>query len=408
MNPKELHNPKSYKNKSGPKRAIRAARFFASALVLLRLAMPVAHGQQTAMTFKTSPQPRYVVRPLRSVSRAALDAQVAAANTVPMWWAYTTNSGYVFRMVGKSIFTTTTSAVTTVKAPIVNVVLRFPDGEVFDPRASDPCSPAGSTYSLVVASPIFKSKSYVLGGTNVGFTQYVDAFQRANFWSYTNPTTGNTPGYHVYLGGTTNYYTNVNVPAGYGVTGTSRCGRVAGVNVDWLQGYIESVILPSLNAVGVGATQFPIILLHNTLMCDTTSCGILGYHTAFSDAFGNIQTYAVATFDSSRYYLNAPDISALSHEVAEWMDDPTGDNPTPPWGNIGQVVGCQANLEVGDPLSGVTHAVTMGNGYTYHPQEMAFAGWFYHFGSSGAVHGWFSNYGRFRGFARACPPGGTN
>ena len=27
-------------------------------------------------------------------------------------------------------------------------------------------------------------------------------------------------------------------------------------------------------------------------------------------------------------------------------------NPTPKWGHIGQVSGCQSNLEVGDPLSG--------------------------------------------------------
>ncbi len=38
------------------------------------------------------------------------------------------------------------------------------------------------------------------------------------------------------------------------------------------------------------------------------------------------------------------DVSALSHEVGEWMDDPNVVNPTKPWGNVGQVQGhCQNN-----------------------------------------------------------------
>jgi hypothetical protein len=51
--------------------------------------------------------------------------------------------------------------------------------------------------------------------------------------------------------------------------------------------------------------------------------------------------------------VTGSDTVILSHELAEWVNDPFVNNPTPAWGNTGQVVGaCQNNLEVGDPLTG--------------------------------------------------------
>ena len=95
------------------------------------------------------------------------------------------------------------------------------------------------------------------------------------------------------------------------------------------------------------------------------------------------------------------DISALSHEVGEWMDDPTVSNPTKPWGHIGQVSGCQSNLENGDPLSGTTRVVTIG-GHPFHVQELAFTSWFYHQSPGSGVNGWYSNYGTFTSSAAPC------
>src|SRR5208283_1712135 len=57
-----------------------------------------------------------------------------------------------------------------------------------------------STVSVVdqlVASPIFQSYSWTVGGTALGDTQYVDAFQRANWWTYVSTL---SPDYHVMLG----------------------------------------------------------------------------------------------------------------------------------------------------------------------------------------------------------------
>ena len=131
-----------------------------------------------------------------------------------------------------------------------------------------------------------------------------------------------------------------------------------------------------------------------------SSCCILGYHSFTATAAGK-QTYATADYESSGRFAGVNDISALSHEVAEWQDDPFGTNPTRPWGNIGQVAGCQTNLEVGDPLSGTT-IPTITNGHTFHPQELAFFSWFYHSSPSLGVNGLFSNNGTFTTAAPAC------
>jgi hypothetical protein len=77
------------------------------------------------------------------------------------------------------------------------------------------------------------------------------------------------------------------------------------------------------------------------------------------------------------------------------MNDPYIINGTPAWGHTGQVAGCQNNLEVGDPLTGVeAPRVVMPNGFTYHLQELAFFSWFFGNPSLG-IHGWDSDNGTF-------------
>lgn len=116
----------------------------------------------------------------------------------------------------------------------------------------------------------------------------------------------------------------------------------------------------------------------------------------------------MSDFETSGFFPPSfDDTVVLSHEVAEWMDDPLVNNATPSWGNIGQVSGCQGNLEVGDPLTPTNFPSVFLNGYTYHLQELAFYSWFYGGASTGAG-GKYSNNGTFNGDARLCPPGGTN
>jgi len=148
-------------------------------------------------------------------------------------------------------------------------------------------------------------------------------------------------------------------------------------------------------------------VLHNFVeyIGTPSQCCVLGFHNSTSTTGG--QTYGIAMYDNSKAFgSQSRDISAMSHEVGEWQNDPSTVNPTPAWGNIGQVQGCQNNLEVGDPLSGTNFTDTVG-GFTYHPQELAFFAWFYHQSPGAGVHGWYSDQGTFKIPAAACPPGGV-
>jgi hypothetical protein len=60
------------------------------------------------------------------------------------------------------------------------------------------------------------------------------------------------------------------------------------------------------------------------------------------------------------------DIHALSHEVAEWLNDPFINNVVPPYTN-GEGTGCDTIMETGDQLVGNTVPVTI-NGFTYTPR----------------------------------------
>ncbi|MHB8107959.1 MAG: hypothetical protein ACYDH4_11125 [Candidatus Cryosericum sp.] len=174
-------------------------------------------------------------------------------------------------------------------------------------------------------------------------------------------------------------------------------------DLNWLDPFLQSTVIPSLASKGVGPSTLPIFVLHNFVeyISTTTDCCVLGYHNDYSAA-GGIQTYGLGMYDNSGAFSGSSDISALSHEIGEWQNDPYTTNPTPSRGNIGQVIGCQNNLEVGDPLSGTTFPDTVG-GFTYHPQEPAFFSWFYHQSPSLGVNGWYSDQGIFTTYAAACP-----
>jgi hypothetical protein len=314
-------------------------------------------------------------------------------------------------MVGVSPFSNP-SATTIIPTQIVPLIVIMSSGATFDPTAPDPCAaaPLSGTSDLVLfqQSPIFLNHAYTINGVNVGTTQYIDAFQQANFWSLVGGKS-----YHTLLSTTTLNPITVHVPAGSGtimIPGTSRrCGNLGLMEINWFDNFVTGTLIPSLSAQGVNPTTFPIFVLSNVVLYDTSArnCCITGYHGAFGLS---PQTYAVGEFDTTGAFgAQSEDTSSLSHEVGEWLDDPLATNPTPSWGDVGQVSGdCQESLEVADPLTDMNFPdVTMPNGYTYHLQELAFFSWFFGSPSLGAG-GLFSNNGTFGGTAKLCPPGGTN
>jgi hypothetical protein len=380
------------------------------ALMALPAALPASAAPAPIKTIRLG-HALYDVGVYPHITQAQARASARAGTTVPEYTASVKvgTANFTYTIVGKNPAIKVTNPSTTVKAVLIPVIMKFSNGHTWNPTKTDSCDPGASALARTQKSPVFVSQSWKFGATSVGTGQYIDAFQRAEFWKFAKPT-GINPGFHNKLTVTTLPAITINVPAGWGpTTGTIGCGNglVGAVNIRKLDPFLQNTVIPSLASQGVGTKTFPIFLLHNFVEYDgnTSNCCVLGYHNAFNTGAG-AQTYGLAMYDNSKAFTGSKDVSALSHEVGEWQNDPNttgpnGGNPTPSWGNIGQVVGCQANLEVGDPLSGTTFADTL-NGFTYHPQELAFFSWFYHQSPSLGVNGWYSNKGTFKTFAAPC------
>jgi hypothetical protein len=153
-----------------------------------------------------------------------------------------------------------------------------------------------------------------------------------------------------------------------------------------------------LTALKVPKTSFPLFLSYDVVETSGGGCCTFGWHF-FTSAN---QTYGIGAYLDPGIFTGTGDISALSHEVGEWMDDPFGNNTVPTWGKVGQVAGCQTNLEVGDPLSGKVFAAKL-NGFTYHMQDLAFFSWFARETPSIAVNGQYSVLKNFTAPSKPCP-----
>jgi hypothetical protein len=341
-----------------------------------------------------------------TVTRAQALSNASLASTTFTQFKSTVTVGtksYTYVLAGKNPAVKQTSPASTIKTELVPVIMKFSNGDTWDPTKIDSCDSGASALSRVQKSPIFTSQSWTWGGTAIGTGQVTDAFQRAEFWKYTKPT-GINPGYAVNLSVTTLSPITINVPNADAAVASISCGNklLGAANINWLDPYIQKTVLPSLASKGVNPGTLPIFLLHNFVeyIGTTSNCCVLGYHNAHSET-GGVQTYGLSWYNNSGLATNAKDVAALSHEVGEWQNDPYTNNPTPAWGHIGQVTGCQSNLEVGDPLSGTTYTHTE-NGFTYHVQELAFFSWFYHQSPSQGVNGWYSDQGKFKSYAANC------
>jgi hypothetical protein len=204
--------------------------------------------------------------------------------------------------------------------------------------------------------------------------------------------------YHVLLGPsiTVEPLQTISVSRAYGTNVAGPCARIGEVDINYFDYYAQRII----SNLGIPATTFPIFIDYNTFLTSNRSCCILGYHSATSAN----QTYAFAAYSDPGIFT-APgirDIHALSHEVGEWMDDPFGNNIVPSWGNVGQVSGCQNNLEDGDPVTGVAFTVTT-VGFTYHPEDLVFLPWFSRQSPSSSVNGRYTFLNTFTSPAASCP-----
>ena len=306
--------------------------------------------------------------PKHAAAGASLQPRAAVGGKIQTFSATVHDGASTFRytMVGKNPFVPQAAPSTTVNTTLVPVIIKFSNGDAWDPTVLDGCDTKNAV-TRTRNSPIFSAQHWKFGPTAVGTGQYVDAFQRGEFYSQTKPS-GINPGYHVELALRVRAPLIVHVPTTKAAESSTVCGthKLGAMDIGVLDTAVERYITDTLGPAAT--TTFPLFLLDNFVEFegDPGACCVLGYHNAMLNA-GRLQTYGVATYDNTGDFSGSADTAVLSHEVGEWMNDPFVNNATLPWGNTGQVAGCQANLEVGDPLSGTAITDTV-HGKQYHLQ----------------------------------------
>ena len=125
------------------------------------------------------------------------------------------------------------------------------------------------------------------------------------------------------------------------------------------------------------------------------NCCTLGFHTFFTNSAVPKESrwvFAFASWISPGVFTGFQDVTALSHEISESLNDPFVDNQVPAWQFPSEPGTCQDNLETGDPvevLSNPSFLVHV-SGRTYHPQTEALLQWFEQKTTSTAINSAFS------------------
>jgi hypothetical protein len=231
--------------------------------------------------------------------------------------------------------------------------------------------------------------------------QLEDATMRAQFNQ-----TGGSP-YHLILHPNILPALTLNVPAGQVTLLQSGRGVIfASVGITWWGAQIQQLMQSA------DPTHLPLYLTNNILLhigSNPLNCCVIGFHgasevnghgTGSGNGNGNqpLQTFAWASWVQPGIYARPAggtdwalqDIHALSHEIAEWADDPFVNNTVEPWLTpTAPQYGCTGVLETGDPVVAIgfakgTNTFQQGpnpNGTQsadgfYHPEDEVFLPWF--------------------------------
>jgi hypothetical protein len=345
------------------------ARFAALIAVVVLACMGLMSGAFAQDSNYSVSRPRFAVLPPHKST-----IRTSPPNGLPLWNGSFTYQGtkYTFQMVGTN--PSHNNSITVIQAEIIPIKIRFDKShgnKTFDPNKSRFSGTNVSVTNTIRASPIFLSGiDFTQGGTDLGKTQYIDAFQRGNFWKYVSTNSE----YHVLL-------SPVKVlPEQTFNCDISSCsvgnefGKTVGLaDISWF----DSKLQPLFGKLHVQPNTFPIFLTYDVYLT-SQGCCVGGYHSAGG---GNVQgqTYAYSTTIDQGSRVFSQDIAALSHEVGEWMDDPlvNGFNNTP----------C-GPLEVGDPLVLHDFPYSLHN-FTYHLQDLVWLPWF-GARTNTSANGWYS------------------
>jgi len=195
----------------------------------------------------------------------------------------------------------------------------------------------------------------------------------------------------------------IHVPSADGATATdSNSGETIGIiDINWFDPQLQAL----LTSLHFTPSMLPIFLANNVYLSQgaptLSNCCIGGYHSAVSNSAG-LQTY-IFSVNANEGVLGGfgDDVSALSHEMAEWLNDPFGNNVVPHWTSpIAPQYGCNNLLEVGDPLVGVTFTISGFSGS--HLQDEAFFSWFARQKPSIGINGQYTYLATFTSLSKHC------
>ena len=344
-----------------------------------------------------------------------LEQLPADAVSVPTWSGSFTTDGttYPFTMVG----TDPAAGSTTTHVPVEIIPLRldFPGSGCV--LADDDMA------AHLEASPLFAPTPLPAGDT-----QWLDNYQRSNFWSTVSTV---SPGYHLLLDPSVAPAVTLHVPGSQGLTvfnpSTNRFQAIVGD--DWFQHQIVSL----LNSLHVSPTTLAVFVPYNTIVTDANPKDCLtppycGYFTGFHNAIlSNTNPHAINTYTWASYEddgtLLPPSFDlgteVLSHELVEWAADPFAQsarskgqvtdllNTTPGWSSpyYGGSAYCANYLEVADVVEFwpfLLYVNQIGSSTNYLLADAAFLSWFARESPSTAIGGRYDLAGIFSTYSTAC------
>ena len=350
-----------------------------------------------------------------------LEQLPANAVSVPTWSDSFSTAGtvYPYTMVGTD--PAAGSASTHVPVEIIPLTLDFPGNCVL--------GHSGMAADLE-ASPLFSASNDFRNGA----TEYLDALQRGSFWSTVSTV---SPDYHLLLDASDIPAVTLHVPGAQGLTiSDPNTGGIDGiVGGEWFARHMDGL----LNSLHIPATTLAVFVPYNTYVTDENptdclvSCAFyVGFHSAMLQPPSGNQPQAINTFAMASYIDDGTalpgglDISAyvLSHEIAEWANDPFDHdarpqggglqflaNATPSWASP-FALGCHTVLEVADPLEGIDNpfipaglfaaAQPVGSPITYLLADAAYLSWFARDSPSTGFGGAYDLLGLFNGYSNSC------
>jgi len=354
------------------------AYFCLPACFLVFAFIPRSSAQEEQVS---APKARYAVMPPHLRTDLAVSA---ASASLESWNGSFTYGGtkYTYNMVGTAPSANSTATITTYIIP-VKIVITNKNGtkSTYDP--SHVLSNGNSVTTNTLDSPLFESSTtYTQGGVDVGTTQYVDAYQRANFWGTVKTHTSS----HLLLSPTVLPEQTLSPSRTYGKTGSVFGFTAALVDINWFDSQIPNLI----TKLAISPNQFAIFLTYDTYLTQGGQCCIGGYHSS-EGSVSDPQSYAEAAY-VDHVGAFSQDVSALSHEIGEWADDPLTVNYN------GNNTPCGI-LEVGDPLEGNANYGAYKyvlHGFTYNLQDLVTLPYF-GAPTSTSVNGWLSFQGESLG-----------